>query len=117
MEKVARILVVHELRTYRDTVAAALRALRPDIEVYEAESADLDREVLRLRPTLVICCRITELAEYCAPNWVQLYPDHEAMVIVNVRCRRSTISDFQFPELVSIVDEVFSEQNSEAQPV
>lgn len=44
---------------YRETTAAALRAMRPDVEVIEVDPDDVDGAVARVRPRLVICSRIT----------------------------------------------------------
>ena len=104
MDQMTRVLVVHDLRSYRDGIAAALRTLRPGVEVFEAEPRDLDREILRLHPLLVICSQVTDLARYCAPNWIELYPDHETRVVVSIGGKQSTFSDLRFPELISIVD-------------
>jgi hypothetical protein len=44
---------------YRETIAAALRAMRPDVAVIEVDPDDVDGAVARVRPRLVICSRIT----------------------------------------------------------
>lgn len=51
----ARILVAHELTSYRQALAEAFRKLRPNAEVFEAESECLDQEAERLGPDLVVC--------------------------------------------------------------
>ena len=78
-----RILVACELQTYRQALAAAFRELRPDIEVFEAEKEDLDREVERLGPGLVVCSRLTARVEDHAPSWVELYPNHGPRSVVS----------------------------------
>jgi hypothetical protein len=101
----ARVLVACELRSYREAIAAAFRLLRPNVEVFEAEDEDLDREVGRLGPDLVVCSRLTAWVENRAPNWVQLYSGYGPRSVVSVRGERSTIEEIQLSDLLSIVDE------------
>jgi hypothetical protein len=74
MGNIRHVLVANELASYRESIAAVLRYSFPDLEVFEATSADLNREVLRLRPELVICSKATSLVRDRVPNWVELYP-------------------------------------------
>lgn len=60
MEEV-RALVANDPRIYREVIAAALRELRPLVEVVVAEPEELDREVERVRPHLVICNQATAI--------------------------------------------------------
>lgn len=99
-----RVLVACELRSYREAIATAFRALRPGVEVFEAEEEDLDREVGRLDPDLVVCSRLTALVEDRAPSWVELYPGSGSHSVVSVRGERSTIEEIQLSDLLSIVD-------------
>jgi hypothetical protein len=99
-----RVLVACELRSYRQTLAAAFRKLRPDVEVFEVEEEDLDREVERLGPDLVVCSQLTTRIQDHAPSWVELYPDREARSEVSVGGERSTVEEIQLSDLLSIID-------------
>jgi hypothetical protein len=99
-----RILVACELQSYRQALAAAFRELRPDVEVFEAEKEDLDREVERLGPDLVVCSRLTARVEDHAPSWVELYPNHGVRSVVSVLGERSTVEGIQLSDLLSIID-------------
>jgi hypothetical protein len=101
----ARVLVACELKSYREAIAAAFRLLRPNVEVFEAEAEDLDREVGRLSPDLVVCSRLTAWVENRVPNWVQLYLGYGPHSIVSVRGERSTIEEIQLSDLLSMIDE------------
>ena len=79
----SRVLVACQMRSYREAIAAAFRVLRPDIEVFEAEE-DLDREVGRLDPDLVVCSQLTARVEARASNWVELYPRCGSLSVVNI---------------------------------
>jgi hypothetical protein len=100
----ARVLVACELKSYREAIAAAFRLLRPNVEVFEAEEEDLDREVGRLDPDLVVCSMLTERVEDRVPNWVELYPGCGVRSVVGVGEERSTIEEIQLSDLLSIVD-------------
>jgi hypothetical protein len=100
----ARVLVACELKSYREAIASAFRVLRPDVEVFEAEEEDLDREVERLAPDLVVCSRLSERVEDRVPNWVELYPGFGSRSVVSLRGERSTFEEIELSDLLSIVD-------------
>jgi hypothetical protein len=100
----ARVLVACEPKSYREAIAAAFRLLRPGIEVFEAEEEDLDREVGRLGPDLVVCSRLTASVEDRAPNWVELYPGYASRSLVSLRGERSTVEEIQLSDLLSAID-------------
>jgi hypothetical protein len=97
-------LVACELQSYRQAFAATFRELRPDVQLFEAEENDLDREVERLDPYLVVCSRLTARVEDHAPSWVELYPDSEAHSVISVRGERSTVEEIKLSDLLSIID-------------
>ena len=105
MEVLRHILVANELASYRESIAAVLRISLPDIEVFEADSADLNREVLRLRPDLVICSRITPLVENRVPNWVELYPDCDPFSTFYVGGERFTREQVDLSDLLDAVSQ------------
>jgi hypothetical protein len=102
--RVKRILMANELASYRESIALVIRELRPDVEVIEADSGSLNQEVLRLSPDLVICSRVTSVVRDHAPNWVELYPDCEALSTVYINGEISTMDDVQLSDLLSLVD-------------
>ena len=99
-----RVLVACELQSYRQALAAAFRELRPAVEVFEVVEEDLDREVERLGPDLVVCSRLTTRIEDRAPSWVELYPNHGAHSVVSVLGERSTVEEIKLSDLLSIID-------------
>ena len=100
----ARVLVACELKSYRQAIAAALRTLRPTVQVFETEEENLDGEVGRLGPTRVVCSQLTAVIEDRVPVWVELYPGYGAESVVSVRGERSTIEEIQLSDLLSIID-------------
>jgi hypothetical protein len=99
-----RVLVACDLLSYRQALATALRELRPGAEVFEAEKEDLDREVERLGPDLVVCSRLTARVEDHAASWVELYPYHGRGSVVSMLGERSTVEEIQLSDLLSILD-------------
>jgi hypothetical protein len=77
-----RVLVANEPRVYREVVAYVLSKRRPLLEVLAAEPEDMDREVGRFGPHLVICSRATGPVREGCLAWVVLYPDGEDRVEV-----------------------------------
>ncbi len=98
------MLVANELASYRESIAAVLRFSFPDLEVYEATPADLNREVLRVRPGLVICSRATSLVRERVPNWVELHPECDPLSTLCLDGERIARERVDLPDLISIVD-------------
>lgn len=104
MRAVKHVLVANELTSYRESIAAAMRVSLPDVEVFEATSADLNREVLRLRPELVICSRVTSLVEDRVPNWIELHPECGPFSTFCLDGERSLREQVDLSDLISVVD-------------
>ena len=79
-----RVLVAHEPRAYREALAAALAALRPEAEVLAVDPEALDRALAQSPPALVFCGELTAAVRASAPAWVVLCPDGAAVVATNV---------------------------------
>ena len=102
-----RALIANEPAIYREVICAALKELRPDIEIFTSEPDDLEGEFLRLLPQLVVCSRPTNLVEREAPAWVELYPGGASHAVVkNFDGSRRTIPDMDFDTLLSILDSI-----------
>lgn len=100
-----RILVANEPRSYREVIGAALQALKPNVEVLTIEPEDLDREVERSAPDLVLCSRLTPAVEDEVPAWIELYPNGDPLVAMRIDGLRMTaIDDIGLDNLLWIVD-------------
>jgi hypothetical protein len=104
MRAIKHVLVANELASYRESIAAVFRASLPCVEVFEAPAADLNREVLRLRPELVICSRVTSLVEARVPNWIELYPECRPFSTFCLDGERSVREQVNLSDLLSVVD-------------
>ena len=101
-----RILLAHELRSYRQTMAIALRGLRPATEVTAIEPERLEAEVERRRPHVVLCSRTTPAVRRFVPVWVELYREHDASVShVSVHGVRSkVVGGMDLGDVLLIID-------------
>ena len=97
-----RILVANEFTSYRQSLAIAIRDLHPHVEVFESESWDMDREVARLGPDLVICSRVTHTVKLMVANWVELYPDRKPYSTFYVGGKRRAQRDVQLSDLLAL---------------
>ena len=62
------------------------------------------REVLRLRPELVICSRATSLVRDRVPNWVELHPECENLSTFYLEGERFVKEQVDLSDLLCIVD-------------
>lgn len=99
-----RILIANEPRAYREAFAGALRRIRPCAEIVEAASEDLDREVRRFRPDLVLCSHVSTVVDSTVQNWILLYPENEPLVMISTAGELSTVSDVDLEDIVALVD-------------
>ncbi len=99
------ILVAAEPRAYREVITGLLRELRPHIKVDAVEPDDLDPEVARLRPHLVVCSQIT-VALQALLGWVMLYPGGENRAEIFTAGEWTTVDNVEFGDLLSVIDRV-----------
>ena len=99
-----RILLANEPLAYREVIAAALLALRPQHEVFIVAPEELDSEVTRLAPQMVVCSRFSAVVQAIALAWVMLYPDGASHAVVSIAGASRTVGDIEFNSILSIVD-------------
>ncbi len=102
-----RLLLANEPQSYRQVIAAAVQKLRPDIDVaVSVLPDDLDCELLRLLPDMIVCSRLTPVVESSSSAWVLLYPDGETKTVISIDGQRTTSADLEFDELLAVIDRV-----------
>ncbi len=99
-----RILLTNEPRSYREAIASVIRALKSNTEAFVAGPEELEAEVRRLSPQLVVCSHATPTVELRSLVWVELYPDHGSISTVSIDGEHSTVADIELVDLVSTVD-------------
>ena len=72
-----RILLAFEedYRSYREVIAAAIRVLRPHVEVATTDPEGLEREVARLRPQLIVSSRPKTTVRSPTMAWIKVASD------------------------------------------
>lgn len=103
-----RILLANEPRSYRESIAAVFRQLRPDMDVEVAEPEALERSVSSFSPDVAICSRVTGGVRELVPVWVELYPGHSTRSVASERGKRTEYAEIQLGDLISIVDRAAS---------
>ena len=93
-------------RTYGETMAAVIRALRPRAKVSIARSRGLGAELRRFDPHLVVCDTLNTVEPGGRAARVRLADDPRRPSEVCVDRRRKQTTNPTMEELLAIVDEV-----------
>ena len=99
-----RVVIANEPRAYREAMGGALGALCPQAQVSVVGPDELDGEVLRLQPQVVLCSEITETVRGHVPTWISLYPGGQALVVVCVDGHEPVLAALALDGLIAIVD-------------
>ena len=114
---VVRVLVALELLTYRQAIARALQYSRPQSAVSVSDPKDLDSEIERVEPHVVICSQSTQPVRDGALCWVKmLIVGEELRAVVNVKGLASTIvPNIHLSQLEALIDraEVLAEADQQ----
>jgi hypothetical protein len=100
-----RVMMANSPRAYREVISAALKELRPNLQIFTAKPEDLDEEFRRLSPHLVVCNWVTELVEREAHCWIELYPDGASESVVSLDGQKITCPEMDLEALLSVLDE------------
>jgi hypothetical protein len=100
-----KILVAVEPRPDRSVIARAIQALRPHLKVAIVEPDELQAEVARLDPTLVISSQPKPATSDGGPAWVEFRPYEEASAKVCIGGRFVRLYEPGLDDLISVVDE------------
>ena len=98
------VLAANEPRSYRELVVATLRELRPDLRAVAVAPEELDREIARLRPDLVVCSRLTGTARTLPLSWVLLYPDGASGAVTSVSGEQEERAGMDIDAFLAVVD-------------
>jgi hypothetical protein len=99
-----RVLVANELCTYRETIAEVLQEFRPHVEIHCVDPDDLDHEIARLRPHMVLCSRLTDAVQSLLA-WILLYPNGENHAVISTAGEIMMVVDIEFGHLLSTLDQ------------
>jgi len=99
-----RVILANELRYEREVLAAALRELRPGVDVVELTPDRLNGALAALRPRLVVCTAALATVQAGVPAWVLLYPDDATHAVVCLDGAERVVPAFGLADLVDAVD-------------
>jgi hypothetical protein len=99
-----RILLANSPRSYREAMGAALRVLRPALDVVVAPPDWLDEQLEHTSFDIVVCNHVTPLVEEEATIWIDLYPNGERLAIIGEDGRISAVPELDLADLLSIID-------------
>jgi len=102
------ILVANEPQTYREALTLAMRLERPALDVRAVDPVDLDREVARCHPALVVCSALSSTIEQQSGTWVLLYPEGARLAVVSGDNDPTVTSDLDLPSILALVERVMS---------
>jgi hypothetical protein len=102
-----RVLVAfgEEPRAYRGVIAAGIRILRPRAEVAVSAPAELEDEIARFGPQVVVCGAPAPADAGDQPAWIELDLGPGRSARVRVGASRREISHPTLRDLLRIVDE------------
>ena len=103
---VVRVLVALEWRSYREAIARALQYRRPQAAVSVSDPEELDWEMNRLEPHVVICSQSTQQVRDGALCWVKmLIVGEELRAVVSVKGLSSTmVPNIHLADLAKLID-------------
>jgi len=97
------VFVANEPRVYRETIAIALSALRPEAEIVTVEPDNLDAEVQRRHPDVALCSQLSPAVEESVATWVLLYPEGANMAVVSIDGKQSTTGSLALDDLAAAI--------------
>jgi hypothetical protein len=103
-----RILVAIEdsYHAYRETIAAGIRVLRPETEVKSITLEELEGELERFDPQVVICSGHKEVEPGTRLAWIELSVDPTMPTKISVGGRHFERTNPTVEELLEVIEEV-----------
>jgi hypothetical protein len=93
-------------RTYRDAIAAVLRILRPEAEVKSTTLEELEEELERFDPQMVICSVHKEVESGTRLVWIELPVDPTMPTKITVDRHHFERTNPTVEELLEVIEEV-----------
>ena len=102
-----RVLVAYaeDYRAYGEVIAAGIQILRPQVEVATATPAEVEGEVGRFDPQVVVCGASAPADPGDVPVWVELPVEPQRPARIRVGARQRTSVNLDLEGLLAIVDE------------
>lgn len=104
--KMLSVLIANDPLSYREVMAVTIQELRPEVEVWTSDPADLEREILRLGPNLVMCSQTPLVAHPYLLTYIVMYSDGENRAEITTAGQCVNVPDIEFCNLLSIIDDM-----------
>ena len=95
-----------DYRAYRDVLAAGIRILRPRAEVETADLEELEEEVVRFEPQVLICNQPEPVYSGGWAVWIEIPVDPTRRTKVSVGGSYSERPNLTLEELLGMIDEI-----------
>jgi hypothetical protein len=93
-------------RVYSEALAGAIQQHRPHIEAVNAGLEELEQEVSRLNPCLLICSRLPiRHSNSTSSSWIELSVEPDHLSRIRVGERSWEVLNPTLEDLLSVVDE------------
>ena len=99
-----RVLIAVVPRMYRNTLERVLKQERPNLEVKSTDPEDLDREMSRFKPHLLVCSELSPKVDDVVLSWVHVLYNDSLSANVRVGERQSTLQDASLEDLLRVID-------------
>lgn len=100
------MLVAIAPRSYREAVALYIHQHRPPAEVLIAPPGELEREVGRFRPHVIVCNETTDKVLGSVHSWVEILFEDSLSANVKVdELRSQQVEDVGMDDLLAVLDE------------
>ena len=108
MRVLTRILVAFEdsYHAYRDTIGAVIRILRPETDVKSTTLEELEGELERFDPEVVICSGHKEVELCTRLAWIELSVDPTMSSKISVGGRHFERTNPTVEELLEVIEDV-----------
>jgi hypothetical protein len=103
-----RIVFSNQPLSYREAMANVVRALRPEADVTQCDPQNLETEIARVQPQLVICSDLADSIRSRLLAWVMLYPDGQDLATYSIAGRERQLVGIDLSGVLSLVDDVVS---------
>ncbi len=98
------MLLANEPRAYRETLAAALRVVRPNLEVRVVAPDDLEAALHACTPVMVISSTLSSMLAGRTGRWLLLYPDGARLVVHGQENTLVMTGDLELEQLLATID-------------
>jgi hypothetical protein len=100
-----RVLIAITPALYQQTLALFVKERRPSVEVETTELANLDSDVERFEPDLVICHKTSTEVRKRVFSLIEIHYTNGLDAIVSIEGKETRIGDINIEDLLAALDE------------